>query len=178
VALTASFVRHRERRDRIYVSRGDGTSLFWDFPSYGDVLPHDLCHLVIEDGLGISNGFWGLVDQGVEVRLIDNAATLVHAGRPLVDQPGVDLSDLRRAEEAVARLGPLAGAGAGVGGPDDAQTTAVRRRLDDLGQQWRRLGDGDALTLSFGTLNLEQPGVDGATTTSADRRGSPRRSTR
>ena len=29
----------------------------------GDGLPHDLCHLVVEDGLELSEGFWGLFDQ-------------------------------------------------------------------------------------------------------------------
>src|ERR1700722_9190992 len=106
MALTASFVRHRQRRDRIYVTRGDGTSISWDFPTYGDRLPHDLCHLVVEEGLGIERGFWGLVDQGVDVKPIDNQATLVRHGRPLVDEPGVDFSDLMKAEEAVALLGP------------------------------------------------------------------------
>src|ERR1022692_2336181 len=104
MALTVAFVRHRERRDRIYVTRQDGTSIFWDFPSYGDRLPHDLMHLVVEDGLGIVNGFWGMVAAGAEVTLIDNQATLVCHGRPLVEHPGVDFSDLMQAEEAVALL--------------------------------------------------------------------------
>ena len=106
MGLTVAFVRHRERRDRIYVTRQDGTSTFWDFPSYGDRLPHDLIHLVVEDGLGIVNGFWGMVESGVEVTLIDNQATLVADGKLLVEKPGIDFSDLMRAEEAVALLGP------------------------------------------------------------------------
>src|SRR5580698_7466160 len=108
MALEAAFVRQRGRRDRVYVTRHDGSSTAWDFPSYGDRLPHDLCHLVVEEGLGIVEGFWGLVDRGVEVKLIDDQATLVRDGRPLVEEVGVDFSDLMRAEEAVALLGPTA----------------------------------------------------------------------
>lgn len=178
MALTVAFVRHREQRDRIYVTRHDGTSTFWDFPSYGDRLPHDLVHLVVEDGLGIVNGFWGMVDAGVDVRLIDNQATLVVEGTPLGEKPGVDFSDLMRAEEAVALLGPSVRIEA-VGGltvarldavprgpsapsqvgdrlgfelPSHASpevVTSIRQRLDDLGHQWRALADGASITLTF-----------------------------
>src|SRR3984893_12789772 len=60
----ATFVRRRGSRDRVYVTRGDGTSTGWDFPSYGDGLPHDLCHLVVEEALRLADGFWGVVHQG------------------------------------------------------------------------------------------------------------------
>ena len=178
MALTVAFVRHRGRRDRIYVTRQDGTSTFWDFPSYGDRLPHDLIHLVVEDGLGIVDGFWGMVDSGVEVTLIDNQATLVADGRPLVEKPGIDFSDLMRAEQAVALLSPSlatepvrgltvarldstsqdgsspSGSGADLGFELPShlsrhQVDAVRKRLDDLGRQWRGLDDGTAITLTF-----------------------------
>jgi len=177
VALTVAFVRHRERRDRIYVTRHDGTTTAWDFPTYGDRLPHDLVHLVVEDGLGIVNGFWGMVDSGVEVRLIDNQATLVADGRPLVEQPGIDFSDLMRAEEAVALLGPTLAteqvgaltvarldSASGASAPSqlgadlefelpshvtEQQIAAIRTRLHDLGHQWRTLADATAITLIF-----------------------------
>ncbi|HLM96944.1 MAG TPA: hypothetical protein VK283_11555 [Acidimicrobiales bacterium] len=138
MGLRVAFVRHRERRDRVYVTRQDASSTAWDFPSYGDRLPHDLCHLVVEEELGIVDGFWGLVDQGVEVRLVDNQATLVRDGRPLVEQPGVAFTDLMRAEEAVALLAPTG-----------IVTEQVGRRLHDLGEQWRGLHDGEAITLLY-----------------------------
>jgi len=68
------------------VTRQDGTSTSWDFPSYGDGLPHDLCHLVVESELGLTDGFWGLVDQGVDVGLVNDQATLVRSSRPLAQQ--------------------------------------------------------------------------------------------
>ncbi len=179
MGMQVSFVRRGGRRDRVHVTRDDGSSTAWDFPTYGDRLPHDLCHLVVEEGLGIVAGFWGLVDEGVEVRLVDNQATLVRHGEPLVAQPGVDFSDLVRAEEAVALLGPTgmhvdevgalavarldpsstdAPDGAvlrsGTGfdlpaGVTEEQVTSVRRRLLDLAEQWRGLGDGDSITLLY-----------------------------
>ncbi len=179
MGMQVSFVRHRGRRDRVHVTRGDGSSTAWDFPTYGDRLPHDLCHLVVEEALGLGAGFWGLVAGGVEVKLVDNQATLMRAGKPLMEQAGVDFSDLVRAEEAVALLGPtgmhvdavgsLAVArfdAASTGAPDgaalrsgtgfdlpagvtDEQVASVRRRLADLAEQWRRLGDGNAITLTY-----------------------------
>jgi hypothetical protein len=179
MAMQVAFARRRDRRDRVYVTRQDGSSTAWDFPSYGDRLPHDLCHLVVEEGLGIVNGFWGLVEQGVEVRLVDDQATLVRDGKPLVQQVGIDFSDLMQAEAAVALLGPTGiqtrqVAGLAVvhfdaeasgatstderqlglefdlpPGTPDAVVAAVRQRLDELAEQWRRLDDGEAITLTY-----------------------------
>lgn len=176
--MEVTFVRRRGSRDRVYVTRADGTSTGWEFPSYGEGLPHDLCHLVVEDVLGLSEGFWGLVEQHVDVGLVDDQPTLLRDGKPLVDQPGVDFSRLTRAEEAVALLasppvavedaGKLAVARQGSSAPrapseevarqlgfglpasatPDAIAT-VAERLRELGKRWRALADGGAITLSY-----------------------------
>ena len=172
-------MRNRGSRDRVYVTRSDGTSTGWVFPTYGDGLPHDLCHLVVEDGLGLSEGFWGLVDQHVDVGLVNNEPTLMRDGRPLVDQPGVDFAGLTRAEEAVALLAAPAveidqvgdigvvrldsssvgaapmdaiGAQLGFSLPESATPSsipAIRDRLRELGIRWRALEDGGSITLTF-----------------------------
>jgi hypothetical protein len=177
--LEVTFVRNRGSRDRVYVTRSDGTSTGWDFPSYADGLPHDLCHLVVEDGLRLSEGFWGLVDQHVGVGLVNNVPTLIRDGRPLVDQPGIDFSGLTHAEEAVALLAPPSMDISQVGEigivqlgspstlaapvgeiaerlnfrlPDSATTTniaAIRDRLRELGLRWRSLEDGDSIKLTY-----------------------------
>jgi hypothetical protein len=154
MVMEVSFVRHRERRDRVYVRRADGTSTGWDFPTYGDRLPHDACHLVVEDSLGLANGFWGLVEQGVEVKLIDNQATLVRDGRPLIEQPGFDFTDLVRAEEAVAQISAFAL-------PPDASEEAyawLRQRLRELSDRWRHLEDGQAIILTYDSANAAAGG--------------------
>jgi hypothetical protein len=156
MSVTVTFVRHRERRDRIYAVRDDGTATSWDFPSYGDRLPHDLCHLVVEEGLGIADGFWGMVDRGVAVALVDDQATLVHDGRPLAEQPGVDFSGLIRSEEAVALFGSTGSLGRETGftlprGVSEAEIASIGRRLHDLARQWHELGDGGSITLVFAT---------------------------
>jgi len=154
--LTVTFVRKRGLRDHVYVTRGDATTVDWAFPSYGDGLPHDLCHLVVEDVHGLSDGFWGLVADHVDVRLVDNQSTLIRHGRPLSQEPGVDLSGLSRAEEVVALMaGPTGDVGARpvAAGPDGVApgaAAAISGRLRELGRQWRTLEDGGALIVTFG----------------------------
>ncbi len=135
----------------MYVARADGTSTGWDFPSYGAWLPHDLCHLVVEEGLRLTDGFWGLVERGVEVGLVNNQATLLRYGKPLVEQPGVDLGGLMNAEAAVAALaGPATAATPELPVTASPETiAAIQRRLGALAEEWRALEDGGAIRLSF-----------------------------
>lgn len=150
MTLHASFVRQRGRRDRVYVTRSDGTTTGWDFPSYGDGLPHDACHLVIEDELGLRDGFWGLVDLGTEVAVWDNQATLLRDGRPWAEHADAGLEGLLHAEQVVARLSGLAASPAD---PRTAMEARATRRLLELGAQWRTLPDGHAIDVDFGAAS-------------------------
>ena len=151
--LTATFVRRHSGKDRVYVTRTDGTTTGWDFPSYGDGLPHDLCHLVVEDELGIMDGFWGLIDRGVDVGMVDNQPTLMNQGRPLTQEPGANITALVGAEEVVAAL---TGVGTTLGGELEGQarierevTARLRKRLMALQTEWANLEDGGSITLRF-----------------------------
>jgi hypothetical protein len=153
--LKVAFVRRRGQRDRVYATRSDGSSTAWDFPSYGDGLPHDLCHLVVEDALRLDDGFWGLIDKGADVRLVRNESTLVRNGMPLAEWPDVDLSGLMYAEAAVAELaGPIqSGDDQMLDATEFASSedvVALRKRLRDLRTTWSELPDGKALHLFFG----------------------------
>jgi len=177
--LEVTFVRRRGGRDRVYVTRDDRTSTGWEFPSYGDGLPHDLCHLVVEDELSLPDGFWGLVDRGVEVGMVDNQSTLVRDRKRLVGEAGADFTGLNQAEAAVAVLAGPAVTVSEVGeiavahlvSPPDVRPrvnkiaevldaplpesatpdaiAAIRERLQSLGEQWRHLDDGDTIKLAF-----------------------------
>jgi hypothetical protein len=179
MGMQVSFVRHRGRRDHVYVMRTEGSSADWEFPSYGNDLPHDLCHLVVEDALGIAEGFWGLLDKGMDVTLIENQATLVRNGKPLAEDPSVDFSDLNRAEQAVALLGSVGMRTEEFGGltmvqldpaatnpastkllqsalgfdfpPNTSEETIlwIRDRLADLRRKWQGLDDGSAIVLAY-----------------------------
>jgi hypothetical protein len=103
--LTVTFTRRPAQHDLVHVVRTDGTETEWGFPNRGDALPHDLVHFVVEQGIGLIDGFWGLIDDGVEVVISGDQVVLSRDGEPL-REPAVDLSGLVKAEEAVALLGP------------------------------------------------------------------------
>ncbi|MBV8984257.1 MAG: hypothetical protein JO248_07425 [Acidimicrobiia bacterium] len=151
--LRVTFVRKRGQRDRVYVQREDGSSTGWDFPTYGDALPHDLMHLVVEDALGMRHGFWGLVDAGVEVALVANEATLVRGAKPLTEDPGADLEGLLDAERVVTNWTAFARGGADGtehSPPDAGQVgEALASRLRTAQREWRELADGESISLIF-----------------------------
>ncbi len=151
--LKATFVRRLDGRDRVYVTRTDGTTTGWDFPSYGAGLPHDLCHLVVEDELAMTDGFWGLVDDGVEVGVVDNRATLMRTERPLTHGPGADIQGLLAAERAVAAWTGIGVAATGeYGGQmriDPEIVAQLTKRLMALQAHWADLEDGGSVTLEF-----------------------------
>ena len=91
--LRAAFVRTVGQPDRIYVTRSDGSEISWPFPTYGEGLPHDLVHLVVESAFGVSGGFWGRVDQGVDPKRVNDEANR-RGGRDKYTAFGPDLSEL------------------------------------------------------------------------------------
>ncbi|WP_322750757.1 MULTISPECIES: hypothetical protein [unclassified Frankia] len=176
-ALTVSFTRRRGQLDRVHVTRSDASTTRWEFPSYGDVLPHDLVHLIVEVELGLTDGFWGLIDQGADVVMVDSQAVITRDRVPLTEQPGADFTGLMRAEEAVALLGPqphLEQPGKiivarldpdSLTAPDPRDTAhrlgfqlpntatperidAIHTRLRTLARQWRDTDDG-TITLTW-----------------------------
>lgn len=52
-----------DKLDRLRYVRADGSSTETAMPRQG-TLPHDLIHYVVETGLGLKNGFTGLVARG------------------------------------------------------------------------------------------------------------------
>jgi hypothetical protein len=183
--MRARFVRTEGQRDRVYVTRTDGTETSWAFPSYGDALPHDLVHLVVEAAFGVRRGFWGRVDEGLDVARI-NAQANRAGGKDKYVGFGEDLRELFVAE-GLAGVGWLAdeafGDGlAGVGWladertPDEqisavadacrrmsveppsmspARIAQTRAVLTALTTKWRTLVPKGALDLSFDASDLE-----------------------
>lgn len=78
-------------RTHVYVARDDGSGLDWSWPS-GSGLPHDLAHHVVESGLAMRSGFWGLVADGVDFSTYGKPRGL----------EGRDVTELNQAEGAVA----------------------------------------------------------------------------
>jgi hypothetical protein len=163
--LKASFVRTVGDRDRIYVVRSDGSEVSWAFPTYGDGLPHDLIHLVVEAAFGLAQGFWGRVDAGA-----DPAAIMADANRRGGSKKysgfGTATSELQLAE-ALANPGWLVGEPSaaslreriiaacresGLAAPEllsAERIDQVRVVLKRLASQWRGLRPKGAVHLVF-----------------------------
>ena len=162
--LRATFVRTAGQPDRVYVVRPDGSEVSWPFPSYGDALPHDLVHLVVEAAAGLRDGFWGRVARGVDPARV-NAQADAAAGKLGQKYAGYgdDLRELIHAEALAAypwsaddpalHDGLLAawrdGIGATFAEPDAARVDAVRAALADLLTRWRALAPKGALAVEF-----------------------------
>ena len=95
--LNATFVRTVGDRDRIYVTRSNGSEVSWVFPTYGDAPPHDMVHLVVESAFGVTQGFWGRVDAGINPGVIAEQANRI-GGPNKYAAFGPDLSALVLAE--------------------------------------------------------------------------------
>ena len=165
--MKATFVRTAQAPDRFYVRRDDGSEVSWSFPTFGDALPHDLVHFVVEQMFGIRDGFWGRVGGGADPAKINAMAD--RKGGKLADKYagfGDDLSGIYLAE-ALAGLPwgvpgvsyedmlEIAFASCGKYGIDlpsrvNAEALrAVQHRLFELGVQWRALGDKGSIELTF-----------------------------
>src|SRR5215468_6359649 len=99
--MKIAFVRTQGMPDRVYVTRTDGTETSWSFPTFGSYVPHDLVHLVVETAFGLSQGFWGRVDAGVDVARI-NAEANRTGGANKYANFGPDRSELYLAEVLAA----------------------------------------------------------------------------
>jgi hypothetical protein len=194
-ALEATFVRTVGERDRIYVTRSDGGTTSWDFASYGEALPHDLVHLVVESAFGLAEGFWGRVDAGADPAVITREANR-KGGRDKYAAFGTDQSQLQLAE-ALANVRWLEGGlpvaslleqavsacqAAGQRPPRALSAERVeqlRAVLAELTGQWRTLSPKGALALAFEAQDPERgfeacrPGTTPPSTTSKRNAGSP-----
>jgi hypothetical protein len=163
--MQIAFVRSVGKPDRIYVRRSDGSEVSWSFPTYGDALPHDLVHLVVEAGFGVRRGLWGCVDAGVDVARVNEYANRVGGPDKYAgfgeDRREVLLSEALTAAAGspiemsdVERLETVRGACANLGvDPPASLSTArmeeVRGALSHLTARWRTLVPKGALNLTF-----------------------------
>ena len=90
-----------QREDRIAIVRDDGNRADTQFPHKGPV-PHDAVHLFVEAGLGLSQGFWGMVGGGLHPEeLLEIAKTAGHASAKRAGIPGANIVELLQAERLV-----------------------------------------------------------------------------
>ena len=77
--LIAEKLGKADKMDRLRYLRADASSTETAMPRQG-ILPHDLVHYVVESGLGLKNGFTGLLARGASATFVMDL-TLDPAGK-------------------------------------------------------------------------------------------------
>ena len=161
------FVRISGEPDRIYVKRSDGSETQWTFPTFGNEIPHDMMHLIVETKFGLRRGFWGRVDDGVDPARINQMSNR-KGGPSAVKYAGFgsDLTELYLAEalaglswsireltpaDRFAMLVSTCEQG-GLTKPEDVNEhtlAEVETRINELRRQWRALVPKGTIELTF-----------------------------
>lgn len=156
------------REDHVAITRADGSQAAFDFPKKGPV-PHVAFHYFVESGLGLGQGFWGLVAGGMDPEAVGAmAAAAGHASAKRARVPDASIVELLQAERlvecfeaeswsgandndgirAMARAGweashvaPLELAG--------EVLDAIRQALSAFSERWRALATGASLQLDW-----------------------------
>ena len=146
-----------ERQDRLEYVRGDGSRCATDMPRQG-ILPHDLIHYVIEQGLGLRGGFLSLVAAGGDasfvMELAHDANNRDRAGQAVQAEALVEALQTQLWAGAFDRAAfdygvETAAAARGVDAP------ALDRDVEPLYDRARELAGQWAGVPSHGTLELE-----------------------
>ena len=91
----------RPRGYEVSITERTGENVRFDFPAKTAV-PHDAVHYLVEDGLKLQRGFWGLVHSGTDPQEIALLAKV--GGHPSANRPGApsrDIVELIQAERLV-----------------------------------------------------------------------------
>jgi hypothetical protein len=170
-AVRIEFFKPEQRRYRSVMHRRDGLVIELDGGGYNKVggeareLPHDLAHFVVEDGLGLEAGLWGVLAAGG----MFNHAKVIAGRRPphaakraqaVVDAAGDRLSQaemltrfvcdlaLDGADRDVRRLQAAAGSRwRHETSADQLERTCAALRETSV--RWRALRPGEALTVHW-----------------------------
>lgn len=162
------FTRARGANDWIRAVRPDGQVVSWPSRRLGQQVPHDLVHLAVENALGMTDGFWGLVADGVDFGFLIGEADRIARGGTADRLQGRDPGGLVFAETVVGAVivaditgvddeGCLAALRAdrrATRGPRVAaltvpQVAAARRALAEVRVGWEALAEGGSLTVPY-----------------------------
>jgi hypothetical protein len=174
------FFKPEQRRYRSVLRRRDGLLIELDGGGYNQVggpareLPHDLAHFVVEDGLGLEAGLWGVLAAGgmfghAKVIAGRRAPHFAKRAQAVVDGAGDRLSQAEMLTRFVCDLA-LAGADRDVRRlqaaagerwwrettPEQLSGTCQALRATSL--TWRDLRPGEALKVHW---TLPPPSING-----------------
>jgi hypothetical protein len=158
--LVATKLPATSKRDELTFVRHDGSRSTIDMPRQG-ILPHDLVHFVVEDGLALDGGFLSLIAAGAEARYTMEVAH--DAARRAVADAAIRTEALVEAlqaqlwsgafdAEAFAYGAEAACASRGVaadGLPTGERARSLFERATSLLAQWQAIVPGGTLELSF-----------------------------
>lgn len=154
--------------DAIRIVRADGSAADTRFPKKGP-FPHDLVHAVVEDVLGLTRGFWGMIAEGRYPEEIQSLADAMgHSSAKKAHEPDPSIMELVQAERLVECF--EAEIWGGPAGLDSLQSAAdagfaqsmvprielaetdvaeIRRRLAALQVEWMTLHEGGTLAFDW-----------------------------
>lgn len=146
------------RYDRLAFVRRDGTRCEIDMPRQG-ILPHDLVHYVVEDGLALGDGFLTLIAQGANALFVmeqthdkanrDPGPGAIHA-EILVEALQTQLWSGAFDPDAFAYGIEMAAVARGIAPPAaPAQGPALYAQALALNRQWSAVAPGGVLELTF-----------------------------
>jgi hypothetical protein len=141
--MRVTFVKTIGLRDRVYVRFPDGREKSWPFPNYGEHLPHDLVHLIVERAFAIDDGVWGHVARGGEFGMTEPLLVAeVFANAPWLRPDEGDV--LEYLERELGKLGRAL-----PGTVTRERVDQVREELERATREWRALADRSALVFEF-----------------------------
>ncbi|MGY1715150.1 hypothetical protein ACI78R_11880 [Geodermatophilus sp. SYSU D01106] len=156
--MRLTFSRLADRRPvETVVERDDGVVFAMRGAGGGADLPHDLVHALVETELGMADGIWGCVADGVvwgSMRHVSGRQP-PHAAERSARLKRERAAAIQRAEgvaDLVARSARgaqvLPGEAAGLGLPPD-RLAAAADALADAGRRWRALPVGETWTMDW-----------------------------
>src|SRR3954466_7071010 len=156
-----TFRRMADRRPvETLVERDDGVTFAMRGAGGGGQLPHDLVHAVVEEQLGVPDGIWGCVADGVIWRSMTRLSGCPppHATERSDRLKRERATSIRRAEAVADLVGRLAsdaevlpGELAGSGVPRNALTAAVAE-LRKVQRLWTALAVGDVWVIEWNAV--------------------------
>jgi hypothetical protein len=141
--MRVTFVRTLGARDRVYVVRDDGSEQSWAFPTYGEHLPHDCVHLIVERAFAIADGVWGHVARGGEL----GKTEALYVAEIFANAPWLRPDEGGVIENISHELGKR---GLALPGHVTAERVeATRAELAKATEDWRALPDRGALVFDY-----------------------------
>ena len=123
--------------------RRDRSKVVGSTMAAGKDLPHDLATFVLEDAMGLEDGFWGCVAAGGTFRSLGRKRTAPGAALIRANRTGLDAAE-RRVNEAYAAWR------AGAPGP-------LSDALDAMLDRWREVPRGGTLDVAWTAGRAPRP---------------------